>query len=112
VVFLNIRPDGPPRNRKPVAAPAVATENQANEAVLQRSEGNFRYHTAMGKRLWICEARGYQQGFVGFLHISGRARGIGKGNSKEDACRNAKRDATQKAPPGTYARHLECRCHK
>ncbi|ASK02847.1 TPA: RHS repeat protein [Citrobacter freundii] len=41
-----------------------------------------------------------------------RATGSGKGSSQAEACENAKRDATQSAPRGTYTRHCQCRCAK
>jgi len=41
-----------------------------------------------------------------------RVSGTGSGSSEDDACREAKRDATQSAPPGTYPRHCQCRCNK
>ena len=41
-----------------------------------------------------------------------RVTGKGTGKNEQEACRNAKRDATQKAPRGTYARHCQCKCKK
>jgi hypothetical protein len=43
---------------------------------------------------------------------TGRVTGSASGPSQEQACREAKRDATQKAPPGCYARHCQCDCSK
>jgi len=41
-----------------------------------------------------------------------RVTGIGTGKNEPEACKNAKRAATQKAPRGTYARHCQCKCKK
>jgi hypothetical protein len=41
-----------------------------------------------------------------------RATGTANGSSLEEACRNAKRAATQSAPSGTYTRHCQCKCDK
>jgi RHS repeat-associated protein len=55
---------------------------------------------------WHCTAKCTLEGKLpecnGFIH------GTGSGPSEEEACRAAKRDATQRAPLGCYARH--CRC--
>lgn len=37
-----------------------------------------------------------------------RVTGSGTGNTSDGACAAAKKDATQKAPRGTYARHCQC----
>ena len=67
----------------------------------------------MGKRIWTCEARGYLHQLEVFTPLGGSVEGVGTGSSQEEACRNAKRNATQRAPRGTYARHLRCKgCHK
>lgn len=39
-----------------------------------------------------------------------RVTGKAKGRSQEEACKEAKRDATQKAPRDCYARHCQCDC--
>jgi hypothetical protein len=72
--------------------------------------GDFRYHTHMEKQTWTCEAHGYFQGIGGFAPPRETVQGVLEQAAARDACRNAKRDATQQAPPGTYARHLKCRC--
>lgn len=41
-----------------------------------------------------------------------RVTGTGTGPTETEACLNAKRSATQSAPPGTYARHCQCACVK
>ena len=41
-----------------------------------------------------------------------RVYGAGSGSSEAQACDDAKRDATQKSPKGTYPRHCKCDCSK
>lgn len=56
---------------------------------------------------WSCDARCNVEGTE--PQCTGRVEGSSSGHpSEEIACREAKRDATQKAPRGCYARH--CRC--
>ena len=63
----------------------------------------------MASRKWTCEAVGNLQ-VIGRTTLSKtRVFGTGQGTSEEEACREAKRDAVQKAPAGSYARHLKCR---
>ncbi|EGV38459.1 hypothetical protein [Neisseria weaveri] len=38
-----------------------------------------------------------------------RVTGTGTGKTADAACAAAKKDATQKAPAGTYARHCQCK---
>ncbi|XQD08715.1 hypothetical protein ACM720_02665 [Neisseria sp. LNP16475] len=38
-----------------------------------------------------------------------RVTGAGTGKTADAACTAAKKDATQKAPAGTYARHCQCK---
>lgn len=38
-----------------------------------------------------------------------RVTGKGTGKTADSACTAAKKDATQKAPAGTYARHCQCK---
>ncbi len=39
-----------------------------------------------------------------------RVTGVATGRNEDEACRNAKRVATQSAPRGCYARHCQCSC--
>ncbi len=41
-----------------------------------------------------------------------RVTGSARGKTEPEACAEAKRTATQSAPPGTYARHCQCSCSK
>jgi hypothetical protein len=59
-------------------------------------------------RPWKCDAQCNVEGTE--PQCTGRVYGSGEGPSEEAACRNAKRDATQKAPRGCYARHCKCDC--
>jgi len=54
-----------------------------------------------------------QQGIRGRVPVAERVTGIGYGRTETEACENAKRDATQKAERGCYARHCQCtKCEK
>jgi RHS repeat-associated protein len=59
---------------------------------------------------WQCRASCNLQGIKDVVPPYPRVTGIGGGSNQNDACRNAKRIATQSAPPGTYARHCQCTC--
>ncbi|MHB8217051.1 MAG: RHS repeat domain-containing protein [Candidatus Sulfotelmatobacter sp.] len=61
-------------------------------------------------RLVACTASCNVQGIGKNVPSIDRVVGSGVGRSEAEACLNAKRDATQKAPPGTYARHCQCTC--
>lgn len=62
---------------------------------------------AAAARTWSCDARCNVEGTE--PQCTGRVEGHSSGHPSEDeACREAKRDATQKAPRNCYARH--CRC--
>jgi RHS repeat-associated protein len=66
-------------------------------------------HCAM-RRGWTCTASCNVENFRNIPNVPPRVTGIGTGSSEDIACRNAKRAATQSAPPGTYARHCQCDC--
>jgi hypothetical protein len=59
-------------------------------------------------RPWKCNAQCNVEGTE--PQCTGRVYGYAEGPSEEAACREAKRDATQKAPRGCYARHCKCSC--
>lgn len=65
------------------------------------------------RRGWTCSASCNVQEIVGaprMLPCPPRVTGSGSGPDQVTACLNAKRDATQKAPPGCYPRHCQCSC--
>jgi hypothetical protein len=57
---------------------------------------------------WKCSASCNLEGTE--PQCTGRVTGSGSGSSEADACRSAKREATQSAPRGCYARHCQCDC--
>jgi hypothetical protein len=57
---------------------------------------------------WNCSASCNVEGTE--PQCTGRVTGSASAKSENDACREAKRDATQKAPAGCYARHCQCDC--
>jgi RHS repeat-associated protein len=57
---------------------------------------------------WVCHAKCNVQQINPDCICPPTVEGVAEGPSQEAACREAKRDATQKAPRGCYARH--CRC--
>ncbi len=59
---------------------------------------------------WSCTASCNLQAIAAAVLPYERVTGSGVGSSEQEACRNAKRAATQAAPRGTYARHCRCRC--
>jgi len=61
---------------------------------------------------WSCSASCNLQGIGRNNPPFDRVFGWGTGGSEGEACVSAKRDATQKAPPGTYPRHCQCDCTK
>jgi len=61
---------------------------------------------------WTCTATCTLQGIGGNAPPVSYVTGQGSGNSENEACVKAKRDATQKAPRGTYPRHCKCECAK
>ncbi|MCL2726151.1 MAG: type VI secretion system tip protein VgrG [Polyangiaceae bacterium] len=61
-------------------------------------------------RQWTCSSSCNVEGTA--PHCTGRVTGSGSGPMEYDACLAAKRDATQSAPRGCYARHCQCRCSK
>jgi len=58
---------------------------------------------------WTCDAQCNVQQINPDAECPDRVYGTGTGASKEEACRAAKRAATQATPPGCYPRH--CRCY-
>ena len=69
----------------------------------------FAVCRARGNR-WNCNASCNVEGTA--PHCTGRVTGNGVGQSEYFACLNAKRDATQSAPLGCYARHCRCTCSR
>ena len=67
---------------------------------------------AVGEGRWKCTASCNIQSFGDGETSVARVVGEGYGSTQDEACRNAKRDATQKAPRGSYARHCQCKCKK
>jgi RHS repeat-associated protein len=65
----------------------------------------------MGKK-WTCIATCNIQNYSNVPNAPDRVTGGGSGSSEEEACLNAKRNATQQAPLGTYPRHCQCECDK
>ncbi len=65
-------------------------------------------------RQWTCEASCNVQAIPGQAPptFPARVTGTGTGSNEGDACREAKRSATQSAPAGTYTRHCQCFCSK
>lgn len=65
-----------------------------------------------GARMWNCTATCYLQKIDPKCPDpkDWRVTGVGTGHTEEGACVAAKRDATQKAPRGFYARHCKCSC--
>jgi len=61
---------------------------------------------------WSCTASCNVENFGNVPNAPSRVTGTGTGSNEDEACRNAKRAATQSAPPGTYARHCQCDCSK
>ena len=59
---------------------------------------------------WTCTASCNLQGIGGNEPPLPRVTGTGTGSNENEACLNAKRSATQSAPPGTYPRHCQCAC--
>jgi hypothetical protein len=68
--------------------------------------------TSGRKGQWKCVASGNLQGIGGHVPSTARVTGEAYGKTEDEACRGAKRVATQRAPRGTYARHLQCDCEK
>ena len=68
---------------------------------------------AMARRMWRCTATCNVEVHKGAPPPPlPRVSGSGIGSSEDEACRNAKRQATQSAPRGTHARHCDCDCSK
>ena len=59
---------------------------------------------------WSCTASCNLQGIGENPPPYPRVTGTGTGSNENEACLNAKRAATQSAPPGTYPRHCQCVC--
>jgi RHS repeat-associated protein len=59
---------------------------------------------------WTCEASCNVENFSNVPNAPARCTGSASGSSEDDACREAKRVATQSAVPGTYCRHCQCTC--
>ncbi len=63
---------------------------------------------------WSCDASCNVQAIEGKAPSTfpDRVTGSATGKTEPEACKNAKRVATQSAPQGTYARHCQCSCSK
>ncbi len=71
----------------------------------------FRTAESVLARKWTCTASCNVEGTKPYC--TGRVNGGPYSSSSEaDACREAKRQATQSAPLGCYARHCQCNCRK
>jgi RHS repeat-associated protein len=71
-------------------------------------------HFAMCARRsrWTCTASCNLENFSNVPNAPARCTGSASGSSEEEACREAKRVATQSAPAGTYCRHCQCACSR
>jgi hypothetical protein len=61
---------------------------------------------------WNCSATCNVQQIDKDANCPDRVSGSARGSSEEDACREAKRAATQSTPRGCYPRHCACDCSK
>ncbi|MBV9791806.1 MAG: hypothetical protein JOZ51_26690, partial [Chloroflexi bacterium] len=61
---------------------------------------------------WSCTASCNVQNNANIPNCPDRVTGSASGSNEGEACRAAKRVATQSAPRGTYARHCQCKCTK
>lgn len=61
-------------------------------------------------RPWTCKSSCNLEGKA--PECSGRVCGQATASNKQEACREAKRDATQRAPRSCYARHCQCDCRQ
>ena len=61
---------------------------------------------------WSCTASCNLENFSNVPNAPARCTGSASGSSEDEACREAKRVATQSAPPGTYCRHCQCACSR
>jgi hypothetical protein len=61
---------------------------------------------------WSCTATCNVQQIDKDAACPDRVTGSASGSSEEDACREAKRAATQSTPRGCYPRHCSCDCSK
>ncbi|HRQ65188.1 MAG TPA: RHS repeat-associated core domain-containing protein [Xanthomonadaceae bacterium] len=61
---------------------------------------------------WTCAASCNVQQIDPLACCPPRTTGVGGGSNQNEACRNAKRDATQSTPRGCYSRHCQCSCYK
>lgn len=70
-------------------------------------------HGPDDRERWYCDAKCNVQQIDPNAKCPSNVEGHGEGSSEDEACRNAKRDATQKTPCGCYPRHCRCpRCYK
>lgn len=67
---------------------------------------DFMVRTVKGK--WTCTASCNVQQIDPNACCPPRVSGIGYGSNQNEACRNAKRDATTSTPRGCYGRHCQC----
>jgi len=65
---------------------------------------------ATSRRGWSCTATCNLQAIGDTVLSAQRVEGTGVGNTEAEACRSAKRAATQAAPAGSYPRHCKYRC--
>lgn len=92
--------------------PGVAPKQSQSKAPgASENEENASYDDTPNQSLarpWKCNSSCNVEGTE--PQCTGRVTGYGEGPTEGDACRSAKRDATQKAPRGCYARHCQCDC--
>jgi hypothetical protein len=92
-------PGGAPKQTTP--EPAGASDDDENASFDDEPNQSLA-------RPWKCSSSCNVEGKE--PQCTGRVTGSGEGPTEDAACRSAKRDATQKAPRGCYARHCQCDC--
>jgi len=71
---------------------------------------DFMVSVARGK--WTCNATCIVQQIDPTACCPSRTSGTAGGSNQNEACRAAKRAATQSTPRGCYSRHCQCDCYK
>jgi RHS repeat-associated protein len=69
-----------------------------------------QYAMCARKGRWFCTASCNVENFRNVPNAPDRCTGSASGSNEDEACRAAKRVATQSAVPGTYCRHCQCDC--
>jgi RHS repeat-associated protein len=77
---------------------------------IEFENANRLREVAARRAKWACTASCNLQGIGENPPPYPRVTGTGTGSNENEACLNAKRSATQSAPPGTYPRHCQCVC--